>query len=416
MQLLKRFGVEAHESRLSNGMKVFLFKRKGMPISLDVSFFAGSRFDETPGTAHFLEHMLVAGTEKFPSKNLISDYLMEVGGDFGASTGNDTLKISIDIPEAIDLHRGIEVLNEMLANSIMSDKSLETERGSIFSEIADRKSHPGSYLWEVMRRLSLQGTDAAKSTLGTAESVKLINKKGLLKHKERYINTGRGVFVASGDIGMNRLCAQLEKISLPSSDRFQALKKLPIIREKIVDVEKYPGVEQLQVVLANRIDIENYREDCSLRILLSILGEGRGSRLITKLRYEKGLVYGISGSCMTAPDWDDFYVRLSCDKNNFESSKQAIAEVFENLRKNNITKEEFNRSKSALVKGAIPSFQTSYSWVRFHVYDALFEPDDMETPEDFIQEVSNLTLDDIKHVIDKFLKPEEFYTAICGDY
>lgn len=415
MKTLDRFGVEIHETKLNNGMRVFLFKRKGMPISLEASFFAGSRFDKIPGTAHFLEHMLVAGTKDFPTKNLISDYLKDIGGDFGASTSNDMLRIWLEIPESTDFWKGVKVLEEILLYPRMDAKTIETERGSIYSEIADRKSHPSSYIWEVMRRLLLQGTVAGNSVLGNSESLKSIDKETLLKHKENYINTSRGVYVVSGDIEMNELCNQLEKINLPISNQFEKPRKLPVIRKEIEDIEQYPDVNQLQVVLANRIDIENYREDCSLRVLLNILGKGRGSRLITKLRYEKGLVYGVFASYITAPDWNGFYVKMSCDKKDLELAKKVVVDIFDDLKKNGITKEEFEKTKSGLIKSSIPNFQTSDNWVDFHSYDALFEPDDMETPEDFINEMGSLTLDDIGHAIDKFLRPEEFYTAICGN-
>ena len=69
---LEDFGVERQETILSNGVKLILFNRKGMPVNIRVSFLAGSRFDQIgkEGSAHFLEHMLVAGTKNFPTNPL----------------------------------------------------------------------------------------------------------------------------------------------------------------------------------------------------------------------------------------------------------------------------------------------------------------------------------------------------------
>ena len=81
---LADLGVSLEKRTLKNGANLFLFQRKGMPIYLRTTFFAGSRFDSIPGTAHFLEHMLLVGTKKFPTKNSMTEYIQKVGGEFAS--------------------------------------------------------------------------------------------------------------------------------------------------------------------------------------------------------------------------------------------------------------------------------------------------------------------------------------------
>ena len=54
--------------------------------ALDV--FVGCSLDPKPfyGTAHFLEHMLFMGTEKYPSENEYSEYIKNNGGYNNAYT------------------------------------------------------------------------------------------------------------------------------------------------------------------------------------------------------------------------------------------------------------------------------------------------------------------------------------------
>ena len=171
-----------------------------MPIHFRAIFFSGSRFDDVPGTAHFFEHMMLAGTKKFPTKNLLADYIQKVGGDFGASTGNNLLRLNIDIPEASDLDTGIEVLSECLINPLLEDQAMENERNAILSELKSKKNNPKEYISDVQRRVSLQGTSAARSTLGDEASIKSITKNGLIDYKKKFINSGRVCFVVSGDV------------------------------------------------------------------------------------------------------------------------------------------------------------------------------------------------------------------------
>lgn len=59
--------------------------------------------DNVPGLAHFCEHMLFLGTEKYPNENDYSTYLNENGGSSNAATYGDSTKYYFDIiPEKLE--------------------------------------------------------------------------------------------------------------------------------------------------------------------------------------------------------------------------------------------------------------------------------------------------------------------------
>lgn len=413
---LERYSVNFIHNKLSSGADVFLFQRKGMPIYLRASFFAGSRFDELSGTSHYLEHMLLAGTKKFPSKNLIAEHIQRVGGDFGGATNHTLMHLNIEVPEASDFDIGIEVLRECLTNSIFDEKIIEKERGAIVSEIGAKHSNPKEYLGEVQRNLLLQGTLAGRSTLGDEKSVRKIGKEDLIKFKEKFFNSGRVAFIASGDIKMEVLMEGLESLNLRSEKKVLPQEKLPIISERKIEIEKYTNSNHLHASFACRTQIENYKEYCALRVLSNVLGVGRGSRLVSRLRYENGLVYTVFTFVFEFVDWGSFGIKLSCDKDNFEKIKEIVFKEFETLRKDNISQNELDDAKSRISKGSYRHFQTSESWVDFHEVEALLAPDELHTLEDYIETINNLNLGDIEKVIDKYLSPDNFFFAICGDY
>lgn len=416
MKLLPKFGVELFQEKLESGTDVFLFKRKGMPLYIRATFFAGSRFDEIMGTAHFLEHMLVAGTEKFPTKNLIADYIQKTGGEFSASTDNNLLRFNIEIPEKEDISAGIKVMSECLTKSLFDTKTIGNERGAILSELNSKKSNPREYVRDVYRAILLQGTDAGRSTLGDEGTIKLITESDLRKFNKDFINLGRVCFVASGDIDINELKRVLESVELPKNERFKVGNPLPIIKNERLFIEKYPGVKQLQVVLSTRTSIESYREYCSIRLLSDVLGGGRGSRLVTKLRYENGLVYTIISNVFNSVDWGVFRVNFSCKDDDFKKATDMINFEFKKIINENIAHEELEDTKARLTKGLTRTLQTSESWVNFHEADCIFNPEEIKTPDDFVETINSLTLDDIKFVASKYLNMDNFYTAICGDY
>ena len=415
MKSLSKFGVELHHSVLNNGVNLFLFKRPGMPIYIRAAFFAGSRFDTLPGTAHFYEHMIVAGSKKFSSKNLIADYIQKVGGEFGASTSNSILRFNIEIPEASDLNVGIEVMKECLTNSLFDEKTIESERGSIISELNSKRTNPNEYIFEVFNKIAFQETDLSHSILGTEDNVRHISKVDLLNFGSKFVHTGNLVYIASGNVNIETLKEMLETIDIPKGGLLEVKESLPIIIKNQTEIEKFPGVKQLQVLYGCRTQIDTYKEYCELMLLNNVLAMGRGSRLMTKLRYKNGLVYSVNGSVLESGDWGIFRIRLSCDKDKFDTAKQLILDEFKDLKDNNITQSELDNSKTKISKGSIRDLQTSISWINSHDIDALFKPLSMKTIEDYIDVINILTLEDVDLVIQKYLNSENFYTAICGD-
>lgn len=62
-------------------------------------FFSGhmSDPDELPGLAHFCEHMLFLGTEKYPDENQYNKFLSDHAGRFNAFTSSDQTDYYFDV-------------------------------------------------------------------------------------------------------------------------------------------------------------------------------------------------------------------------------------------------------------------------------------------------------------------------------
>ena len=79
------------ERSLENGLRALILPRDRVPIVVCDLFYPVGSFDEPPGQtgiAHFLEHMLFKGTERFP-KGHIDQLAFIAGGQANAETGED---------------------------------------------------------------------------------------------------------------------------------------------------------------------------------------------------------------------------------------------------------------------------------------------------------------------------------------
>jgi predicted Zn-dependent peptidase len=86
----------------SNGLRVVAVPQAHLHRGTIAAYVgAGSRFEtaEENGLAHFLEHMLFRGTERFPSAFRLNDAVERLGGTLAASTAPDATELSVSLPE-----------------------------------------------------------------------------------------------------------------------------------------------------------------------------------------------------------------------------------------------------------------------------------------------------------------------------
>lgn len=419
MFTLSDLGTQFRHAILANGTRVFVFERPGMPVYLRACFLAGSRFDETgkEGTAHFLEHMLVAGTKKFPSKDKLAGYIEQYGGVFGATTSVDLLNINVGIGDPTDLDKAFKLIHEMLFESLFDEKVFETERGSILNELRTRLSNPGITVWDVADRLIFQGTPLSKSTIGSDQTIGAITKDDVLDFFHKNITADRMILVVSGGVTLEEVVAEAEGLLvLPSSPSSKPAldQPLPILQNQKVDVEYYAGKEQVHIVLGFRTVPAHHPDSLALDVVAEVLGGGRASIFAKELRYKRGLVYSVGAWQRDFADAGMWAVQTSMVKDKLKEVLDVINTEIARVADKGLTEEELQFAKDKITKSKRMELQTSASWVGFHAQQQLFSPKPW-TLIDYLRGISSVTRENTKSVVRKYLDSEKSYLALCGD-
>lgn len=415
---LSEFGTTFSKSKLNNGVNVFSFYRPGMPICVRAVFFAGARFDTISGISHFLEHMLVAGTEKFPSKDKLAEPLEKVGGSFSASTSLNSARLNINVPQKKDLNIGLEILGEMLFKSLFDDKTIENERSSIISEIGEAEEDPYYELDNFYYSMIFKKTPLENNVIGNKDSVNKIEKQDLLNFKNDFLRAGRMCILISGGIKINECLPLLNKyLAKHKTEKyFDAPEIAPINRENFVGYKPFKNNKQVYAKMGFRtIGMnENDKEMASLDLIAGVLGKGRASRLIKELRYKKGLVYSISAGQNNYPDAGVFNISTSFEHSKLKDVIEIIIDELKKIERNGINKDELEFIKSATIKSAFNNMQTSWSWINVHEDEMIFNPNLSRTLEYYMNKIDSLTLKEVNATAKKYLHKDNFYIALCG--
>ncbi|XP_066996978.2 insulin-degrading enzyme [Anabrus simplex] len=121
---------------LENDMKVFLMsdpKTDKSAAAVNVGIGHMSDPDELPGLAHFCEHMLFLGTERYPEENEYHKFLSEHGGSGNATTSADQTNYYFDIlPE--HLSGALERFSKFFICPLFTESATEREVNAVNSE------------------------------------------------------------------------------------------------------------------------------------------------------------------------------------------------------------------------------------------------------------------------------------------
>jgi predicted Zn-dependent peptidase len=157
---------------LPNGLRILT---EAVPAMRSVSFGVwvgvGSR-DETrtqSGVSHFLEHLLFKGTRRRSALE-ISATIEAVGGETNAFTTKEYTCYYARVLDA-DLPLAIDVICDLVIDSVLAESDVETERGVILEEIAMHDDEPGEEVHDLFTEATFGDHPLGRLISGTAETI-----------------------------------------------------------------------------------------------------------------------------------------------------------------------------------------------------------------------------------------------------
>jgi len=414
MQKLTKYNVNFFQGKINENTPYFLFQRPGQPIHIRASFLAGSRFDTIPGIAHFLEHMLLAGSKKFPNKRLLAIPLENIGGSIGGITNNDFITITLEIAGKKDLLLALDILNEVINNPLFNEETIENERGSILAEQQMGYHNRGRHVMDVANALVYQKTPYAKVTIGNIDSIKSITGEDLKNYYRDFFKKNPLSWSISGDIDEKEIIALLAPLHTSTVSTEEIITgELPIVREESQALEIFED-DRADIYFGFRTDSAKSVDTYSLAVISSYLAQGRGSKLQDELRYKRGLIYGIRGDYLFSFDAGEWYLATGCLVKNAQKILDVITEELALIKKTGISDAELRLVKNKIIQNNILKMQTAESWSKMSDKAAFIVSPEKYLISNFEEGIEKVTAQSIIEVANKYFKSDNWYLAMCG--
>ncbi|NIQ96400.1 MAG: insulinase family protein [Desulfuromonadales bacterium] len=281
------------KTTLDNGIRVISEKVEGVhSVSLGVWVENGSRHEspENNGISHFIEHMLFKGTRSRSAQDIARE-IDSVGGLLNAFTSREySCFFAKVLGDKLTL--ALDLLSDILLDSVFDAGELEKERNVILQEIHMVSDMPEDYVHDLFYRTLWQDHPLGLPVLGTLDSVSGLSRETILSAlRQRYC--GKRILVtAAGDLDHDEVAGAIESAfaALPGGEG-PAVCSLPVYHPHFKVLER--DLEQAHICFGTKSLPQNHDRRYEAYLLNALLGSSMSSRLFQGIREEKGLAYSI---------------------------------------------------------------------------------------------------------------------------
>jgi predicted Zn-dependent peptidase len=244
---------------------------------------------EENGLAHLIEHMVFKGTNRRDAAAIARE-IEDVGGHMNAYTSREQTAyyakvLADDVPVAVDL------ISDILQDSLFDPVELDRERAVIVQEIAQVNDTPDDVIFDHFQTAAYPDQGLGRPVLGTSEVVRRLGRESLIDYVATNYGADACVLSVAGRIDHDAVVEM-------ANERFG---HLPAATARTTDPAHYQGgevrierdLEQLHVILGFRGVSFTDADFYALQVLSMIYGGGMSSRLFQEVREKRGLAYSI---------------------------------------------------------------------------------------------------------------------------
>ena len=278
--------------RLENGLRVVTQDAPHLETAaLGLWVEAGSRFEpaEINGVSHVLEHMAFKGTARRSAKDIV-EQIEAVGGHLNAYTSREQTAYHARVLKD-DVGLAIDILADILQNSVFAEDELAREREVIVHEIGEALDTPDDLIFDHFQEAAYPDQPLGRTILGPVEIVADMSRETLLDYMAGHYSAPRMVLSAMGRVDHDEIVAQ-------AAEAFGALATRNDARQapaSYIGGERRTTreLEQLHVVMGFDGVAYGDADYYVQQVLAQLLGGGMSSRLFQEVREKRGLAYSV---------------------------------------------------------------------------------------------------------------------------
>ncbi len=405
---------KVYKEVLENGMKIDVIPKKNTDKkyivwgtkfgSIDNHFIDPKTNEEVKvpdGVAHYLEHKM------FEQESGVDSLftMMALGLDANAYTTNDHTAYLFSCTD--NFYEGLDELMDYVQHPYFTDQNVEKERGIIGQEIQRYDDEP---IWKVYlnaMKCLYKNNGITLDIAGTVESISHITKETLYSCYNTFYHPSNMIMCICGNFEPEEVIEEVKKRLLPR-EKMPEIKR--IYPEKDFDINKKMAEDTMDVNLP--LYMIGYRDfdkeedsnlkDIAIKIIFNSL-LGKCSKAYQDM-YNEGLTMRELNIDYEFSD-EYSHVLIDGESTNPERIYEIVKDVLQNEE---ITAEEFERSKKRLYGEFVTNFEDVEQIGRMFLQDELKGVDTL----DYANKLKEITMEDVDRIRKEIFKEDKAILSV----
>jgi len=385
---------------LPNGLPLYKVAVDGTrAITLLVAFDAGARTEhpEENGMAHFLEHLVFKGGEKYPTYRDVNEAAEGIGAVLNAYTSHDLVAFHITAraqkaPQATDL------LSDFVGRPRIDPAELDRERGVVVQEIARANDQPAAVAEHLIDEAAFGDHPLGRPVLGTTEHIRdTFTREGIIAFRSRRWSPARAAAFAVGNL--ESLNGELDSLF----GRFDAgaepdqYEPAPEFEPRILVQERDSNQSHLRMSYRPEVTVSDARQRAAMTIYSTLLGGSMGSRLFDEIREQRGLAYSVHSVAHAYADVPVLQLSAGLDSTKAVEAYTRMRQIVTELREQGPTEAEIERARAFAAGARAIAFENTGAVARYAAQQAIVYREDVN-PDRTIELLDGVTVGEVREV------------------
>jgi len=388
-------------STLANGLPLHRVGLDGTrAVTILAAFDAGARSErpEENGMAHFLEHLVFKGGEKYPHYRDVNDTAERLGGSLNAYTSHDLVAFHLTV-RAEAAVEAIDLLTDFAGRPHLDADELDKERGVVIQEIQRYKDEPSSVAEELIDRAAFGDHPLGRSVLGPEEHLRTFTRDAIVDFRNRRWSGARGGAFVVGNlehVSGNGAFAELFE-RFPTLGAPEPYEPAPPFEPHVIVEKRDTNQSHLRMSYRPRVDVSNPAKRAAMSIYATLLGGSMSSRLFDEIREQRGLAYSVYGVSHAHADVPLLQLAAGLDSTKCVEAYTRMREIVSELRDDGPTEAEVNRARAYAAGRRVLAFENTNAVARYAAAQSIVFGEKID-PEAAIAALDAVTLDEVAEV------------------
>jgi zinc protease len=393
---------------LDNGFKAYLIKAGAPGQIAYVSIVrTGSRDEVEPGKsgfAHFFEHMMFRGTDKYPNYDLITS---QMGASRNAFTSND-MTVYYLVASSEYLEQIIDLESDRFMNLNYDEAGFRTEAGSILGEYMQGALSPGRYLNERVRSLAYDRHTYGHTTIGYEADVRAMPEgyDYSLSFYQRFYRPENVVLVLAGDFDYDEAESLIREYYAPWKTGYVHPNITPEPKQRRTrrQTVQYPG--RTLPVLSVNYKAPAWSATDKLAVATEVLGEvafGSNSDIYKKLVIDEQRVQYLFENFGLARDPALVSIQtMVIDPDDVPAVEREIQATVNQAQQELADAKLLADTKSAMKYGFLMGLETAQN-VAFAMIQYVVDTGGIEAVDEYYRTLDSITAEDVREAARTYL-------------